>query len=666
MTFTDRSRIALFILLLSLVSGVNGEVTVIASTGDPSGSSSYTESIGASVSDNIEEIISLGSSRLSDSFKGSGDAAKKFTVTNDFGDHADVGFDIKKSISYSGRYTLSPKTANYAQATENLNVDTADSIHAYANAISRNGHTAGAWIDVASGSIRGYSNSAYANANIAETNQKVSSSKASNIKTWDIASNSGITTYANSQTSSDSLTGFDSTATMTAAGAETNLIIKSASSASGNELRQGTQGWSLSGNEFLLAGTTSGGSSRVSANSVGGYSSKIHADEDGITATVDINSVSGNIPYSTYAEHGVYSPRSFKQSSSNGFYSEGLIRGYHGKAEATPSQTETSQKIEFASASGGLAYASSRAANEEGDVAETYINIYDGTILKYSDAATATSNKVNNRFDLNAKGTLVDVGSHVENKKPTDESAPTGPEGVDIVNKGAGDFDIHAKGGLNMKISQYATSGSLLITPNLPKNIKKAIVLEPYHTVFDQEYNQNVIPAMLDQGYSVLRYTDSGVSRETFTNLNEYNLVLINSHMLASSISLNHNEKLDAFTLREWYNTRKPPADSIVILAGCQSLGVPANDPSWWTNYFASLNDAFKKAGTRVGYSKTTYEMWAKGSMAKLFIKLSEGYTMRQAVDYVNSEYMDEFDSAAGTKDYSPELKINGNGNVKL
>jgi hypothetical protein len=171
LTFPNRSIMVSFIILLSLVSVACGELKINVFTGDTSGSSGYTESLGAKINDQIHESTTLTGSSLSQSFKSNGDKTETFSVTNSAGDHAEVGFDIKNSKSYSGSYTLSPETASYALATEKLDVNTADSIHAFANANSRDGYTAGSGVDVTKGSLIRYTNSAYATLGEATTKQ---------------------------------------------------------------------------------------------------------------------------------------------------------------------------------------------------------------------------------------------------------------------------------------------------------------------------------------------------------------------------------------------------------------------------------------------------------------------------------------------------------------
>ncbi|MDQ1262983.1 MAG: hypothetical protein QG575_2164, partial [Euryarchaeota archaeon] len=134
MNFLNKSILVSFIILLSLISVACGELKIGVSAGDAGVSSSYTESLGATIDDQIHESTAISGSSLSQSFSGSGDRAETFSVTDNAGDHAEVGFDITNSNSYSGSYTLSPKTAKYAQATEKLDVNDADSIYAYAYA----------------------------------------------------------------------------------------------------------------------------------------------------------------------------------------------------------------------------------------------------------------------------------------------------------------------------------------------------------------------------------------------------------------------------------------------------------------------------------------------------------------------------------------------------
>lgn len=69
--------------------------------GDTSGSSGYTGSLGAKINDQIYESTTLAGSTLSQSFKGNGDKAETFSVTNNAGDHAEVGFDIKRLLAVS-------------------------------------------------------------------------------------------------------------------------------------------------------------------------------------------------------------------------------------------------------------------------------------------------------------------------------------------------------------------------------------------------------------------------------------------------------------------------------------------------------------------------------------------------------------------------------------
>ena len=203
MTFVHRSIMVSFIILLSLVAVACGELKISASTGDAGGCSGYTESLGAKINDQIQESTTLTGSCLSQSFKGSGDKAETFSVTNKAGDHAEVGFGIKNSKSYSGSYTLSPKAAKFAQATEKLDVNTADLIHAFANAASREGITVGSGIDVTKGSLIGYTNSAYATLGYADVWQSINSASGENIELYAVTSDKLVKNFADSRVKVD-------------------------------------------------------------------------------------------------------------------------------------------------------------------------------------------------------------------------------------------------------------------------------------------------------------------------------------------------------------------------------------------------------------------------------------------------------------------------------
>jgi hypothetical protein len=178
----NRMPMALLLIFLGLVSGAYGDLKISVSTGDASGGSYYTESLRAEINDQISESTALSGSSLSQSFKGSGDKSETFSVTNNVGDHAEVGFDIKGSKSYKGSYTLSPENANYAMATEKLDVGTANSISAFGYAISRDKYeNAELGLLVTKGFLAGYSNSAYATLGEATVKQNMKSASGESI-----------------------------------------------------------------------------------------------------------------------------------------------------------------------------------------------------------------------------------------------------------------------------------------------------------------------------------------------------------------------------------------------------------------------------------------------------------------------------------------------------
>jgi len=110
---------------------------------------------------------------------------------------------IKNCKSYSGSYTLSPKAAKYAHATEKLDVSSADLIHAFADAASRDGNTAGTSIDVTKGSLIGYSNSAYATLGDADAWQSINSASGEDIKLYAKAADELVDNFAGSSVAVD-------------------------------------------------------------------------------------------------------------------------------------------------------------------------------------------------------------------------------------------------------------------------------------------------------------------------------------------------------------------------------------------------------------------------------------------------------------------------------
>jgi len=201
LTFVKRSIMVSFVMLLCLVAVACGELRISVSTGDARGCSGYSESFGAKINDEIQESTTLAGSCLSNTFEGSGDKAKTFSVTNTHGDHAIVGFKIKNSESYSGSYELDPG-ADYVRATEELDVNAADSIYAFAKAVNRYGIAAGTSIDARDPfegcSINGYSNAAYANEKNANAWQKIDSASGKNIKLYAATYDKFVRNFADS------------------------------------------------------------------------------------------------------------------------------------------------------------------------------------------------------------------------------------------------------------------------------------------------------------------------------------------------------------------------------------------------------------------------------------------------------------------------------------
>lgn len=167
--------VAILLVLLSLVSGACG-IKISVSTEDATGSSSYSETVKAKNDDIIKENVLFDGPRLQKAFHGSGDRSETFSVTNNAGDNAKVGYKIEGSSGYFGEYALSPKDLDYARADMRLDVDYADSIEAFASARSRYSsvntfNDAGSSVLISQGSLIGYKNSAYSTEGLAKASQ---------------------------------------------------------------------------------------------------------------------------------------------------------------------------------------------------------------------------------------------------------------------------------------------------------------------------------------------------------------------------------------------------------------------------------------------------------------------------------------------------------------
>lgn len=636
MVLLNRSIMASFIILLSLISVAYGDLKISASTGDASGSSSYTESLGAEINDQIHESTALSGSSLSQSFDGFGNRAETFSVTNRAGDHAEVGFDIKNSEKYSGSYTLSPETAYYAKATEKLNVNIADYIHAFSSANSRDGNSAGLGVDVTKGSLIGYANSAYATSGDAKAIQSWSEASGDVVNLGGGANNlEGNTARAiidngDLDGTIGSIYGYSSTveakkskvsATQNAKTIQGNYYIDAIGQ---NQLHNSA------GTFAAIRGTTTDHISAATATK-----SKTDAKFSAKKITG-----SGSIWTNAYIDY--FSPDVVTSVNTN--WENGEIRGYSNEAKTQihkPDFTDIIGSQQTAFASGDVIRTSSNAQGLENCRSFTRTETISGTLQKYSDDAKAlkpslTNNVAETSVALTASGSEVDVYSSAENTKNAYEHGH-GDTG-EIVQHGGAEFEVQAKALVNTKVKSTSTNDDVNIDPKLSSSIRTAIMLEPFDhdkLGYYADYRETIFPILVSNGFAVLSYTDSGASLDKFKKLDKYNLVLISSHMGPDAIDLSSSPfKVTAKNLDSWYN--KPPKNSFVLLDGCSSFaGYPSE--------LSPLADSVKEAGISGGYERDVGMHWTTDSMSELFRLMDTGLTARQASEIVSTTYREEW-----------------------
>jgi hypothetical protein len=556
-----------FIILLSLVSVACGELKIGVSTGDASGSSGYTETLGAKTNDQIYESTTLAGSALSQSFSGNGDRAETFSVTNNAGDHAEVGFVIKNSNSYSGSYTLSPNAATYAQATEKLDVNTADSIKAFANAYSRNGRDAEAVAMITTGSLIGYTNSAYATSLKATVTQKAKS--ASGIESMWFGERAGIfnggnlVVYVGEESinppnllpGNDQLTAYSGSATAMKDSVQKDLTIGSLSS---SYISLGPVAWNKDANGNVL--TSSDTVISITNGQISKYTDKATATRNSAKATQTVTSASGSsIDAQSNAESGIIN------SGVASHIENGNINGYTTSATTTnvvwPPKTSADSRQKFTSASGtslsfsgnankeldgpfsGLDYSSTTNLNIDGGPNKGSVKGYENSAItelspqgpKIFGSATTSQNI------KSASGSLIDAKSHAENKRKAYEghwdtsTTPWTFLSNYNPNFGSADFQLVRSGSLTANVKSVAKSDDIAITvTGLPAKTKTAMMLEPFamdlvnnHGATDAK--ATVFKTLVDKGYATTRYTDSAADEEKFTGLGKYNVVLVTS-----------------------------------------------------------------------------------------------------------------------------------------
>lgn len=182
-------------------------------------------------------------------------------------------------------------------------------------------------------------------------------------------------------------------------------------------------------------------------------------------------------------------------------------------------------------------------------------------------------------------------------------------------------------GVMNAEVESIASSNSVDINADTSLS-KDAIIIEPMYTQFSGNLKYPPLYCHSSHGtagdtvewylalseYETWRYMDSAVTSDKFKDLDEYNVVLLSSHMTSSSISLSGSkgQSYSAARLDRYYDS--PPTESLVIFDGCKS----AEPNSAGGN--SELFDAVSEAGTIAGYAGNVDVKWgARDSIGMLF-----------------------------------------------
>lgn len=262
--------------------------------------------------------------------------------------------------------------------------------------------------------------------------------------------------------------------------------------------------------------------------------------------------------------------------------------------------------------------------------------------------------------NINAKGSVIDVGAYAENSKPGYEyrSFFDGTVKYYTALHGDAQFEYKTSNQLAANVNSRATTDNVLITPSLPAGTKTAIMLEPMYYAFTTvagatDLGPTVARTLVEKEYAVLRYTDSGASIDKFRDLDNYNVALVTSHMDNQYIALSTSPgDISAAQIDSWYSN--PPSNSLVILAGCEPLGgFPSRSP---------LANAVREASTVMGFSDTVEMHWCNDYLSVLIKKMGEGMTVEDANNYVWGTYRPNWLAAYGypTRGIIP---LNGFGN---
>jgi hypothetical protein len=667
----------IFVLLLLLVqvfliTEVCG-LSLRISGGDCSGTIGSTTKITAPTDGSVESVAILTAGSLSHSIRGTGDlGAQSHGVSNRDGSEAAVYVKVDKAASYRYDYSLYPgegsgHSGKYVTASETLTATSAEEISASATANNAKNDRSEVSVLIQHGSIADYRNSAYADKTSAKSSQRADMASGNRVEFYQHASNvNGYDAEGDVYVQGSTIPGTIKSYSDSAAATETKAkLSRDIGSVSGDVISCNTEASNIENSVNVIDGQEV---SYIENGAMKGYSSSASAKKDSSTSSQKVKSASGQQVTITGNAYVL----GFDGSAIADLDMDvGSIKGYSGSVSANTGNALaaiSSQSFDSAKAD-GIYVGPTAYSNLEWVDAEVYTGINSGSLSKYSDKSSVDNVKAKVSSDINAKGSNIDVQSIAINPKVANEYLSyTSGTVVDYnIPFGLAEFEFQTHNSLGANVVSQADLNNVLISPTLPKGTPTAIMLEPMNVVFTQvgggtDLINTAFPSMVDKGYAVLRYTDSGASKDRFKNLDHYNIVLIDSHMNSDLIALSTGTGQSSLVSYDELKYKKPLAKSLVILAGCESFIPDGNNPS-------NLASAVAKANLRGGYANSVYTLWNQDYIGRIFQNMASGMTFNDAESEAWNNYRltwCDYYGASYSDQYVARLLTYGNGGFKL
>ena len=228
----------------------------------------------------------------------------------------------------------------------------------------------------------------------------------------------------------------------------------------------------------------------------------------------------------------------FRANSINkdGAYSSGSVEtenGYVNHPSCVCAQADDGAawtELSFDEAAGSDVFVDIDSGSGSGESSSTSISVPLGSVYDYSSVADGCrgSSDMSMEFSLiSSEDQPAIIQSRAQNSAPAHEEVDNG-----AIYTGTADFIAKRSVLLGAGISSQALSSDLDIsTYGMGKN---ALILEPFRAFFGENYFYLIGTDLVDSGYAVTDYADSGVSWEKVDQLDEYTVSIISTHGLVA------------------------------------------------------------------------------------------------------------------------------------